>query len=141
MFVRRRLLIGFATIVALAALWLVRPRTLRPCYLVVLDRSGAALHRVELAVREHDGDGAITRSMVALRDGGLVRVPHGWTDSNLEVRCLLHDQEVRHHGRYADLWRREGWRIDVGPGGVVSSHYDGVADSCRATWPGVMPRG
>ena len=92
---------------------------------VVRNGSGRELRGIRLLLRDLDGRIFLDKVVPRLGPGEAVMFRHDRNDSRAELRFTLTGEERRHEEPYTiDLWRGEGWALEVKPDGSVRGYYD-----------------
>ena len=116
------IIVGAGALVAYKALAL-------PNRVIVRNSSGRTLDSVHLTLRSTDGIQTQERDIPSLEPDREVVVRHGMNDSSLDVVFRRSGKEYKYSEPYIDLWRGEGWVIDVQPDGTVKSGYESIMKS------------
>lgn len=120
---RRRVAVAiFLTIAAAcgAAAWWARFSN----RFVLRNASGASLGEVRVVARHLDGRVAIDRTVASLAVGSSATIRHALNDSRVTLDFLMLGT-VRHLDLgYIDLWKGEGWVMEIQPDGSVQQGYD-----------------
>jgi hypothetical protein len=105
--------------VALTVFWLAFPNRT-----IVRNSSGENIASVRLVVQEHGGTKPFSRSMKSLDPEESMVLRHNLNDSKVKLTFFLDGKSQQYVEDHVDLWRGEGWLIDVQPAGKIESNYD-----------------
>lgn len=92
--------------------------------LLLRNASGAALGEIHVVARHLDGRVAIDRTVASLAAGSSATIRHALNDSRVTLEFQMLGA-VRHLDLgYIDLWKGEGWVIEIQADGSVQQGYD-----------------
>lgn len=91
---------------------------------VLRNASGTTLGEIHVVARHLDGRVAIDRTLVSLAAGSSTTIRHALNDSRVTLDFQMLGA-LRHLDLgYIDLWKGEGWVMEVQPDGSVQQGYD-----------------
>ncbi len=91
---------------------------------VIRNATGATLGEIHVVARHLDGRVAFEQTVASLAVGTSATIRHALNDSRLSLDFKMVGV-VRHFDvRYIDLWKGEGWVLEIQSDGSVKQGYD-----------------
>jgi hypothetical protein len=107
----------------LGALWFGVARPPSSNRLIVRNAAGVELKSVQVDLRLSGGN-TLGRTLASLPPGQSLVINHEANDSTVTLRFALRESPRTHVTPYIDLWRGEGWVLEIQPDGAVKEGYD-----------------